>query len=117
MSPSHGLQVPEWHVGSCHHGWVRLRQMQEVTLTDPRRPGFLPASGWGQAWDTQTVTELWRGLAEAAGQNGAGLGVKDMNLPLMFFPNVALFYLCSRRRGGIDQPLFTTWLQIRMATR
>lgn len=44
-------------------------------------------------------------------------GEGDMNLPLMFFPNVALFYLCSRRRGGIDQPLFTTWLQIRMATR
>lgn len=60
---------------------------------------------------------LWRGLAEAAGWYGAGLGVKDLNLLLMSFPNVALFNFCSRRRGGIDQPLFTTWLQIRMATR
>lgn len=104
-------------MGSCHHGWVHLRQMEEVTLRDPRRPGFLPASGWGQVWDIQTVTGLWRGLAEAAGQYGAGLRVKDLNLLLMSFPNVALFYFCSRRGGGIDQPLFTTWLQIRMATR
>lgn len=63
-----GLKVPEWHVGSCHHGRAHLRQMQEVTLTDPRRPGFLLASGWGWAWDIQAMTGLWRGLAEAAGQ-------------------------------------------------
>lgn len=78
-----GLKVPEWYVDSCHHGWVHLRQMQEVTLLDPRRPGFLPVLvGHGTS---DIMTGAWSCLAEAVGQYGAGLGLRDLKLtPYVF---------------------------------